>query len=264
MISFLVICLFPLTTWAQSRTNLFKKEEAPSKQEIQPNETKNAVVKKKKSSHAAGNLPSEYLTHKSISIEESPIVLPTNKAGIKFKDLKPGDLTSATIQESVFAFQESKAPVRALITSGILKGSVFIGEASLEKNSKRILIEFKKFRDPYSKEIFQVQAAAMNDKGILGLEGKLISNEGKYFAAEVAAAGAAGYADSTINREQNAFGNSSDVKSEDTFAKKALVSALSKTADRFSEKLKQAPEYSVLEGPISIQILILDQPVQTN
>ncbi|MFZ3231736.1 MAG: TrbI/VirB10 family protein [Pseudobdellovibrio sp.] len=248
---------------AQNRTNLFKKEVAVQSEnknevinsKILPSKKKIPVVSEN------GNLPSEYLfNHKAISIEESPIVIPSNKAGIKFRDLKTGDLITARIQESVFAFQESKSPVRALITSGILKGSILIGEASLERNSKRIQIEFKRFRDPQAKDIFQIQASAMDQKGILGLEGELISNEAKYFSAEVISAGAAGYADSTISRSQNSFGNTVENQSEDSFTKKALTAALSKTADRFSEKLKQAPEYSILEGPIEIQILILEQP----
>ncbi len=261
---FITLILFVNTAIAQSRMNLFKKEETAvvaEKATIPIDEKK--TEKNKKVVMLPGNLPSEYLTNKNISIEESPIVLPSNKTGIRFKDLKTGDLITAVVQESLFAFQDSKSPVRALITSGILQGSVLLGEASLERNSKRILIDFKKFRDPFGKDIFQVQAAAMDFKGILGLEGKLVSNEGKFFAAEVIAAAAAGYADSTINRDQNSLGSSVESRSEDTFAKKALTAALSQTAERFSEKLKQAPEYSMLEGPIQIQILILDQPTLT-
>lgn len=248
---------------AKNRTSIFKKPddpqvEAPAQIKSKPAKTNRNGVQKITQS---GNLPSEYARGVSpFSIEESPVVLPQNKVGTKFGALRSGDLVQATITESVFAFADSKSPVRALIQTGPLKGSILIGEASLEANSKRIQIEFKKFRDPFHKDIFQLQASAMDEKGILGLVGSLVSNEGKYFAAEVIAAGAAGYADSTISRTQNLLGGSSEVPSEDTFAKKALTSALSKTADRFSEKLKKVPEYSILEGPIQIQILILDQP----
>jgi hypothetical protein len=77
-------------------------------------------------------------------------------------------------------------------------------------------------------------------------------------------AAAAGYTDSTIVRSTNTLGQTTDVKNEDTFAKKALTSALTKSADRFAEKLKSAPEYSILYGPKDIQILILDQPKLIN
>lgn len=256
----ILILLFSLTTQGQNRTNLFKKEETKPVIEKQALNNKKITVIKTTAS-ISGNLPNEYLTgNRNISIDESPIILPTNKFNLRFKALKAGDLVNATIRESVFAFSESKAPVRAYITSGPLKGSILIGEASLEKNSKRILIDFKKFRDSSAKDLFQIQAAAMDDEGVLGLEGKLMSDEGNFFAAEMIAAGASGYADSTINRDQNVFGNQVDSRTGDTFAKKAVVSALSKTADRFSEKLKQVPEYAVLKGPVPIQILILEQP----
>lgn len=250
-------------SFAQNRTSIFKKAEEKTVQAEKAKETLKKPKKQKALIQLVGNLPSEYsATNQAFSIEESPIVLPLNKVGLKFGAIKSGDLIQATIQESVFAFQDSKSPVRALITSGELKGSIFIGEANLEKNSKRIQIEFKKFRDPAAQSIFSLQASAMDNKGILGVVGNLVSNEGKYFAAEVISAGAAGYADSTISRTQNLLGSTSEVPSEDTFAKKALTAALSKTADRFSEKLKQAPEYSILEGPVSIQILVIEQPTQ--
>ena len=103
-------------------------------------------------------------------------------------------------------------------------------------------------------------ASALDEKGILGIEGKLISGEEKYFAAEFLAAAASGYADSTIQRDQNLQGNYVEKPGTDTYAKKALTSALSKTADRFGEKLKSVPEYAVLEGPFDIQVLITEEP----
>lgn len=263
MMNTFLIFLSVLLSFSENRTNLFKNVQEPNVKGID-SESKpktEANTSKKARTYSASNLPAEYLNQsKQVFIEESPVVLPSNRAAIKFKDVKPGDLISAMIQESIFAYNDSKVPVRALITSGNLKGSVLLGEASLEKNSKRIQIDFKKFRDPNTKEIFQIQASLMDEKGIFGIEGKLVSNEKGYFLAELLSAGAAGFADATIARDQNLLGNSIESKSEDTFAKKALTSALSRSADRFSEKLKQAPEYSILEGPVQIQILVLEQP----
>lgn len=223
-----------------------------------------AGPKRSKSTNEAGNLP-EYLrtTYVSGTSIENRIQTPTQKAGLKFSELNPGDLVRAQILESAIAFQESKAPIRALISNGKLKGSIFLGEATLEKNSKRILISFNKFRNPRDEITYTLSANALDSKGILGLEGKLISGEAKYFAGELVAAGAAGYADSTVERSQNVFGNNVDIPSTSNYAKKAVASALSRTADRFSEKLKSAPEFSVLEGPIDIQIIITDE-IKTN
>ncbi|WP_413942681.1 hypothetical protein [Bdellovibrio sp. HCB-162] len=215
---------------------------------------------KKKMKHnvssVKGNLDSEILVvNSAFRAEENPSLLPANQKVLQLKDLKVGEVITAEIPESLIAFPDSKVPVRAKISSGPLKGGIFIGEASLEKNSKRIVVDFKKFRAANSEEIYSVIASALDAKGILGIEGKYISNEAKYFGAEFLAAGAAGYADATIERNQNAFGNYVEDKSLDTVNKKAIASALTKTADRFAEKLKNAPEYSMLEGPIAIKIL---------
>lgn len=264
---YIILLFIPILSIAQTRQSLFKKPEALNEGSGKrlAIEKKEEVKKSKVNSVVRGNLPAELMVSiSSGSIEENPIITPANKSGIAFRGLKAGDLLPATIEESAFAFSDSKTPIRALITAGLLKGSVLLGEASLEKNSKRITIDLKRFRSPNSKELYSFQATVIDHKGIQGLVGKLVSNEDKFFLAEVFAAGAAGYADSTISRDQNAFGNSIETRNEDTFAKKALVSALSKTADRYAEKIKQSPEFSILEGPIEIQILVLDQPKLIN
>lgn len=259
--------VIPVFAIAQTRQSLYRKPEPVIEAEHKglAKEKKVAVKPRGATFKVQGNLPAELMVGiSSGSIEETPIILPPNKTNIRYQSLKSGDLISATIEESAFAFLDSKTPIRALVTTGKLKGSVLIGEANLEKNSKRITIDLKKFRSPNTQELYSLQATVMDYKGILGLEGKLVSNEDKFFLAEIFAAGAAGYADATISRDQNAFGNSVEARGEDTFAKKALVSALSKTADRYAEKIKQAPEYSILQGPIDVQILILEQPKLIN
>ncbi len=260
MKSGIMIFLVCNITLGQSRTNLFKKEVILQKPEERKTVAKR-VGSNSGSTNSSGNLPPEYqVFRKPVSIEESPIIMPSIKSGVRFRQLYTGDLIQATLLESVFAFNDSKSPVRVMVTTGPLKGSVLVGEASLEKNSKRIQIHFKKFRDPRNKDIYSVDAEAMDDAGVLGLNGKYISNESIFFGAELLSAAAAGYTDSTIDRSTNILGQTTDVKNEDTFAKKALTSALTKSADRFAEKLKSAPEYSILYGPQEIQVLILDQP----
>lgn len=96
--------------------------------------------------------------------------------------------------------------------------------------------------------------------GTLGLKGDYVSGEAKYFTAEFIASAAAGFADASISRSTNILGNQTEERSLDTSGKKAIGSALSRTADRFSEKVRAAPEYSILEGPTTIQVLIIEQP----
>lgn len=266
---YLIILILSIQANAQIRSNLYKKPETTVKVD---NPTANLVTRKKATEHTAstysptesGNLPNYYLVRGHFSSENSPVVLPSQKQNVKSNDLLSGEVIRAEIKESLIAFNDAKAPVRAVISSGKLKGSVLIGEATLEKNSKRILIDFRKLRAINSNQNYDVIGYALDEKGILGLEGNLISGEDKYFAAEFLSAAAAGVADASIERNQNAYGNYVEKPSTDTLAKKALVSALSTTTNHFSEKLKKAPEYSVLEGTFELQVLITEQPTLIN
>ncbi|MFN9066830.1 MAG: hypothetical protein ACK5V3_06345, partial [Bdellovibrionales bacterium] len=62
-----------------------------------------------------------------------------------------------------------------------------------------------------------------------------------------------------VERNQNNLGNYVDEPSLSNATKKAFASSLMRTADRFAEKLKSVPEYSILNGPIAIQVLIEDE-----
>lgn len=258
----LLILVIPLFSIAQMRSNLYQKPKVETKEKdlVKTLDTKSKIKLSQKPLMVQGNLPSYFQGRGFSQIEESPIVLPSNKQPILNDNLLLGEVIHAQIKESLIAFSEAKAPIRAVILTGKLKNSILTGEATLEKNSKRILISFNKLRSIISNQSWQLIANVLDQKGILGIEGKLISGEDKFFAAEFLSAAAAGYADATIQREQNSFGGYTEKPGADTFAKKAMSSALSKTTDRYAEKLKTVPEFSVLEGPIEIQILITEQP----
>lgn len=263
MVPFMCL-LMCMSVKAQVRSNLYTKPEVKVEKPEEPSQKTKKTVSpgaQHNTSLARGNLDSEILVvSSSYRAEDNQVILPSSQKGIYLKNLRIGDVIKAEIPESLFAFPESKAPVRAKVQSGDLKGSLFLGEATLEKNSKRILIEFKKYRPARGQENYQLLASVLDSRGILGIEGQYVNQEPKFFAAEFLAAGAAGYADASIERGQNAFGNYVDAPNADTVSKKALSSALSKTAEKFAEKIKSAPEYSILEGPVEIQILVTEQP----
>lgn len=263
----IVLSLLCQTALAQIRSSLYKKPDPALEVSVNKTAPTTTVRKNKKAVPTlpqSGNLPGYFSGRGHFTTENSPVILPTQKQNIKSNDLLNGEVIYAEIKESLIAFNDSKAPVRATIKSGKLKGSILIGEATLEKNSKRILIDFKKLRILNSNQNYEITGYALDYKGILGLEGNLISDESKFFAAEFLSAAAAGVADASIERNQNAYGNYVENPSTDTVAKKALVSALSTTTNHFSEKLKKAPEYSVLEGTFEIQVLITEQPTLIN
>jgi hypothetical protein len=193
-------------------------------------------------------------------ISGNPTVTPAQPVFREIDSFKPGQIESAYITQSVLAFNDGKAPVSAILTDDKGRDIILIGEATLEKNSKRILIDFNTARFENYSEVFEVKASALDQEGILGLSGEYISGESKFFLAELAAGAAAGLTDASISRSTNAFGNQTDERSLDTNSKKALGSALTRTADRYAEKVRAAPEYSVLRGPSLIKVLILEQP----
>lgn len=249
------LALLLIFGWAQGRQSLITPDSADQKSNSRLDERP-----KTKPQVTSSNLPEIFRNRRFRKIsEESRIVLPVTRSGVRFSGLKPGDILDAEIRESAFAFPDSKAPVRAVVSSGVLKDSLLLGEATLEKNSKRILISFNRFRKANDPLVFNLAASALDSKGIQGLVGEYQSSESKLFAAEFLAAGAAGYADSTVDRSQNLIGNSIEQPSASNFAKKALASAFSKTSGSISEKLKNAPEFSILEGPVQIKILITDE-----
>lgn len=265
----ILILLIHTQVHAQIRSTLYKKpetepNEVTQKSNLNPIKTVTSQKRKVIPTTQLGNLPSYYIGRGHFNVENSPIILPAQKQNIKSNDLLSGEVIVAEVKESLIAFNDAKAPVRAIIKSGKLKDSILIGEATLEKNSKRILIDFKKLRTGFGNQNYEITGYALDKKGILGLEGNLISGEDKYFAAEFLSAAAAGVADASIDRNQNVYGNYVEKPTTDTLAKKALVGALSTTTNHFSEKLKKAPEYSILEGTFEIQILITEQPTLIN
>lgn len=255
---FFVLLILVNNSMGQSRSTLFKKvEEAPGEK---PKITKQKInnAKTDKTEASGGNLPTYYLNKPFFAAEASPIVLPSSRQQPKLDAFKVGELFNAEISESLLAFNDSRTAVRAKVKLQNNTDVILLGEASLEKNTKRIYIDFKKLRRPNDNQIWSIQASALDQKGFTGIEGKLYINEDKYFIAQFLSASAAGFSDASINRTQNALGNNVEDKSLDTLGKKALTNALSKTTDLFAEKLKTAPEYSLIEGPIQIQILVTD------
>ncbi len=228
-ILFLSIALLALNS--EARTSLFR---APEPTPI-PLEKASTAAFESSISKVPNTLARRPATERrsrnwSMVAKGSPII--GNSDAVKFlNDIKVGELLSARIPTSVIAFSEGKAPVLAeLKTKSGLK-YLLMGDATLEKTSKRITVEFTKIRRRESVEVFNFKAQALDSDGTLGLKGILKSGEAKYFAAELLSAAAAGFADSTVNRSTNSIGNSVEEPSLDTQTKKALSSAMVKSAE---------------------------------
>lgn len=261
-----IIMLFAQLTFSQgTKVNLFRRpvvsevsaDAAPSAQKRPVRPSVHRVAPE-----GAGNLPAQYSQNgrERVRISEIHSILPVVVRKTDFAALPFGELVEAEVSEGLIAFPDSKVPVRARVLRGRLKGAVFLGEASLEKNSKRITVDFKKFRMAGSEARYQLAAVALDVDGILGVRGEHHSGEARYFTAEFIAAAAAGYADALVERSVTPFGQIQEPATAGNASKKAAATALNRTADRLAEKVRQAPEFTELRGPVPIQILIQEQP----
>ncbi len=208
------------------------------------------------------NLPVYYqgVDRTHFEASESVVFVPKS-ANPKIEGLTSGDVLHAVIEQSLKASPSVPTPLRALITSGKFKGGYLVGEATLERELKRILLTFTKLRTQ-ARVVYTVQATGLSPSGQVGLEGEYHTETGKFFIAELAAATAAGIADSTISRQQTPFGGYVQEPSLSNSAKQGAVTALSRTADRIAEKVRSAPEWTEVPGYQEIQIIIQDEPTE--
>lgn len=211
-----------------------------------------------------GNLPSYYirLDRADYRSSEGNVYNAPHRVGEKLRDLKSGDLIPAVIDQAIKASPSVPTPVRAMMVSGPYKGSFALGKATLDRELKRILFEFTKLRLPKEDKIYAMRAEGLSPSGQIGLEGSYESQSGKFFLGELLAGAAAGIADATIQRTQNNLGNYVQEPSLANVGKQGVVVALSRTADRFAEQSRSAPEFTEIAGFQQIQIIIEEDPVE--
>lgn len=203
-----------------------------------------------------GNLPSAYGV-KGQRPFQSELVEPSKAAADILNTIQVGQKIHATIEHSVIAFPDERAPVLSTLMGTGLKGMKLIGESRLEKNSQRIFIEFNRLI--LGQKIYQIKAVALTSNGQPGLMGEYHSREAEFFAGDFVSSFVAGYFDGLVPRHTNALGQIETDTTIDTATKKGLSSGAMSSAERFREKLKKVPEFSEIKGPLTIDILILDQ-----
>ncbi len=210
----------------------------------------------------SGNLPTHYdgIDRSEMKSSDQVVFVPKN-ASVKLPGVTSGDLFYAVVESRVKASPSLPTPIRALVQSGQMKGGVFIGEATLERELKRVKFDFTKVRAA-SGQVYNVKATGTALDGSVGLEGEYHTESGKFFLAEMASAAAAGYLDSTINRSQNTLGTYQQEPSLSNSTKNGAVTALSRSADRFAEATRQAPEYTVTEGYQLIKVFVEEDPTE--
>ncbi len=209
------------------------------------------------------NLPSYYQGYQKTSAkqQESVMYVPP-KLFQKLEEVHIGDVFQAVIEQELEVSSQVKQPIRALLITGPYPRGMVLGEASLDLELKRVLLNFNQIRLPDSQKVFQLKAVGLSQNGTLGIKGEYHSDLGTFFIAETLSAFAAGMLDSTIQRNQNAFGAYTTEPSLGNSAKTGAVTALSKTTDRFAEKVKNTPESTTVTPWQEIKIMIQEIPTQ--
>ncbi|MFP5519661.1 MAG: hypothetical protein ACLGGX_07135 [Bdellovibrionia bacterium] len=253
----------PISTPAPSlSTEPAKTIEITTSQEIPKNKRKVKKSNGQKAVIVYGNIPPEYFVASSRQSTASELVQPPKGSSELFRGIKVGDILEVSVPHSVIAFPDEKSPVIGAADSGQLSGFKFVGESYLEKNSKRIFINFTRL--VIGQQVFDLKGVGVTSEGQPGLTGEYHSREAEYFTGDFIASFAAGYFDGLVPRRTNAFGQIETDQSVDSAVKKGLSSGALSTAERFKEKLKRVPEFSEIKGPFSLKILVLEQAKTTN
>jgi hypothetical protein len=204
------------------------------------------------------NLPNYYQAKKAAARDLSRVMMVPEKGRIRLRDLQPGDILVGRIDQAIVASPSVPTPIQARVLEEGYLGASFFGEATLDKELKRVLIRFSRYRSKDQKS-YSIKAEALEITGEVGLKGDYHEESGKFFLAEMGSATAAGVLDSTINRSQTVNGGFVQEPSLANSAKSGAVAALSRTADRMADRVRQAPEYTSLGQDQRIKIIITEE-----
>lgn len=239
--------------------------EKPKKQSLPHNRVLSSAPPQTpvRSNEERTNLPAYLRGDRPATTSVDQVVMNTKGRDPRSGLVRAGDMVRAVIEQEIVASPSVPTPIRAMAISGPMKGAMFLGEARLDSELKRVLIEFVRIRPRDTSGTLNVRASGLSLKGSVGLEGDYVSHAGKFFIAELGAAVAAGAVDASIQRNQNSMGNYVQEPSVANQAKTGLATALARSADRAAEAVRQAPEYTKTEGYQEIQILIKDDPTDS-
>lgn len=240
-----------------------QKASPPKKRKARKNRIRTSQSAPAAPALGVTNLPGylQGVDHSEAEANEKVVYVPKS-GNQRLKGLASGDVVLAVVEQEIVASPSVPTPVRAMAVGGSFKGAFFLGEATLDRELKRVCMTFTKLRFKDRDAVYGVKAAALSPKGSVCLEGEYVSQTGKFFLAELASAAAAGFVDSTVNRNQTALGTYVQEPSLTNSGKTAAVQALSKTTERMAEETRNAPEYTRVQGYQEIQVIIQDDPVE--
>lgn len=224
--------------------------------------TKRSVTSQKKkplkSQSISGNLENQLLRSKIVDEIKVPTQIPKNTIFNKDVDLLPGTVFKTLIQSDIIAYVGSASPIESIVLEGDYKGSILIGNATMDVQTKRVNISFSQIRKKNSKVSYSISGLVRDKTGDLGLDATHESFYWNYFFAEAALNTASGFANATTERTKNRDGNYEIAPSIDSSTKQGVAVGLAKAGERISERLRSQPEYVTAKGPFVVQVVILE------
>lgn len=269
--SSLIVILMLSASFAHAgsgRSMLTVKPDSSSTALYEPNERKTEQAAKAggksvgKAQATAGNLPPEY-GRKLSGLDVNDRVMYSPKSNLLLDGIRTGMAFKVLIDRGITVSQNVPNPVSAVVLAGRYKGSLVSGDAILDKDLKRVLIDFTEITIKGSNDVYSFKGKALGTSGV-GIVGNYHNQSAKFILGEFASAALAGYLDSGVTRSQTISGNYVTEPSAANAAKSGAVAALSKSTERFAEAARSTSDYSDTNALIEIEVIVKDDPVLKN
>ena len=254
----LLVCFVPGLIHAE----ICRSEEVIKELFSSPQESKEEIRPegpKKLNSSGLSNLPAEIRTRTFNSSDSLVSRLITPDSGMKERldGIAVGDELNIIVYHSVIAFRDEDSPVIAVVADGRFQGAKLIGTAKLDRNSSKILINFHGIST--RSRTFSTAMAGFSRNGQRGFEGYVHSKELSLFTGEFISNMVAAYFDGLTPRNTNPFGQVVQDNSIGAATRQGLSAGALSSARLFQEKLRNAPEFAEIDGPIYGKAIVLDE-----
>lgn len=240
-----------------SRKSDPKREVQSEKSEQKPFSRK-LEIKGKRSIDS--NIPGYAQREAGSEASTSPILNSKYGATSYLVGLNRGDVIEAVITDDIIGYNKSLSPVTALITEGKFKNGILVGNATLDPNTKAVLVGFDSIRPPKSTKNFRIMGQAQDLSGKLGIEGEYNSQFWNYYWGVFFSRMASGFASASMDRNKNIYGTYEVKPNLGNAVKNAQAEAATSSAEMLEDRAKSAPEYTKVTGPTFVKVTIVTEP----
>lgn len=207
-----------------------------------------------------GNLGADLRRKKpkrAISTKQALVInaIPVNPTALEI-----GDQFECLISQDIIGYVGSLSPVSAEVLSGPYKGSKFIGNATMDSQTKKVIVAFNKLVLSSQKSVLTLAASLQDTDGALGVKGAHSSRYWSYFFTAVLSRAAQGYASSQVDQSRNFFGDFVPQPTTKNAAKVAAAEAAAQTAQILEDEVRNRPEYTTVKGPLLTRVFITKTP----